>query len=199
LDTERMALWAESATHLFAVDAGFHHLESIRMLPHVIAGDFDSADLDRVPPSVKRVYLPDQNFTDFEKVLQWCFDQGYTSVHVACAEGDLPDHQLQNFFSAASSLVDVWFVFRRGMGRLVRAESGEIKVSTHVGARVSVIPLAACDWVTLRGVRWPLPRESLLPLGASSVSNRAVDTEIAVGLEQGVALLFWETNEVIWE
>jgi len=36
-------------------------------------------------------------------------------------------------------------------------------------------------------------------LGASSVSNRAVDTEIAVGLERGVALLFWETNELIWE
>jgi thiamine pyrophosphokinase len=194
-----MTRWAESATHLVAVDAGFHHLDSVGKLPAVIAGDFDSADLQRVPEGVLRVHLPDQSHTDFEKVLRWCFEQGFESIHVACAEGDLPDHQLQNFYSAGASLVDVWFVFGRGMGRIVRAEHGAVKASAQVGARVSLIPLSACDCVTLTGVQWPLSSGSLIPLGSSSISNRAVKTEIEVALERGVALLFWETNDVVWE
>ena len=199
LDTERMSQWADSATQIIAVDGGFHHLESIGKLPHVIAGDFDSADLQRVPEGVLRLHLPDQSHTDFEKVLRWCFEQGCESVHVACAEGDLPDHQLQNFYSAGASFVDVWFVFGRGMGRIVRAEQGAVKASARVGARVSLIPLSACDCVTLTGVQWPLSSDSLIPMGSSSISNRAVETEIEVALERGVALLFWETNAVVWE
>lgn len=199
LVADRMSPWVDSATHVIAVDGGFHHLESVGRLPQWVAGDFDSADLGAVPDSVIRVHFPDQDQTDFEKVLRWCFEQGFDSVHVACSEGDLPDHQLQNFYTAAAALVDVWFVFRRGMGRIVRSENGEFKVPTPVGARASLIPLTACDSVTLQGVQWPLDRATLVPLGLSSISNRAVDSVISVGLERGQALIFWETNEVIWE
>jgi len=199
LDAERMNRWAESATHLIAVDAGFHHLESVGKLPLVVAGDFDSADLGRVPESVTLVSLRDQNYTDFEKVLRWCFDEGFESIHVACAEGDLPDHQLQNLFSAAASPVDVWFVFRRGMGRIVRTEHGGFSVPATVGGRVSLIPLGECESASLTGVQWPVERQSLAPLGASSISNKAVEERVSVGLESGTAFLFWETNEIVWE
>ena len=194
-----MVAWADSATHVIAVDGGFHNIESVGKLPHVIVGDFDSANLNDVPESVQQDFLPDQDQTDFQKVLQWCFERGYSSVHVICAEGDLPDHQLQNLYAAASALVDVWFVFERGMGRIVRADHGMTQLSASVGARVSLIPLAACESVNLSGVQWPLQNESLVPLGSSSISNRAVQEQISVGMGQGVALLFWETNEIIWK
>lgn len=116
-----------------------------------------------------------------------------------CAEGDLPDHQLYNLYAAANASVEVWFVFERGLGRIVKPEHGAVTINGTPGHRISLIPLQACQNVSFSGVQWPLEHATLVPLGAASISNAFASEKASVSIERGIAFLFWETNELIWE
>jgi thiamine pyrophosphokinase len=199
LDAERMAQFAESAHIIVAVDAGYRNCISSNFLPQIIAGDFDSVELNAVSEEVEHVPLLDQEHTDTAKLLAWCKEWGYRRIHLICVEGGLPDHQLQIYFSAAASGLDVWFIFQRGLGRIITPRLGRIGISTSLGTRVSLLPLTPCQGVTLVGTRWSLNSESLSPTGRSSISNAAEAELVECSIQRGKALLFWETNDVIWE
>lgn len=199
LEPERMLAWAQSADRILAVDAGIYHLESVGVTPQVASGDFDSSDPQHLPEAVERLDMPDQERTDFEKALAWCEHNDIERIHVMCAEGDLPDHQLYNLYAAANTLLDVWFVFERGLGRIVKPEHGAVTINGTPGQRISLIPLQACESVSFTGVQWPLERATLVPLGSASISNAFASEQASVSIERGVAFLFWETNDVIWE
>ncbi len=199
LDPERLQVAARQARLVIAVDAGYRHCESVGFLPQILAGDFDSVALENIPSTVHQVPLFDQEHTDTTKLMAWCHDQGCERIHLICSEGGLPDHQLQTYFSACASKLDVWFIFDRGMGRIICPLPHLTTIKTEPKSRVSLLPLTRCESVTLTGTAWPLENDQLEPCGKTSISNQALANEVQCSLESGNALLFWETNDIIWE
>lgn len=194
VDNDRLHAWASSADVVYACDSGADRLIALGFSP-VVVGDFDSFASLPNASHLRLVQSIDQSTTDCDKLLALVKCDGHVSVTLAATEGDLPDHVLATFSSAMACGLDVRFVFRRGIGVIVRDGAS---LPTTPGQRVSLIPLVACTGVGLRGVAWALDGAEIEPGGAVSVSNEATGNRVQVNLRSGCALLFVETREVGW-
>ena len=77
-----------------ATDGAYQYLLKHEIKPDFISGDFDS--LKNIPKEIEVLETPDQNFTDFDKILQILFDRGYQTIDVFGASGKEQDHFLGN-------------------------------------------------------------------------------------------------------
>ncbi len=195
---EQLAAWAKSADLIVAADGAADRLILAGMPPHITIGDLDSLSEEAQNYLTDVRKDVDQETTDADKLLALVEALGHRSVTLIGSEGDLPDHQLAVYHSALACDLSVRFVFRRGIGFLVRAEDS-LTVDCLVGSRVSLLPLAPADGVSLKGVEWEL-LNAPLALGARvSISNVAAGVGVSVSVGSGAALLFVETGEINWE
>lgn len=192
----RLRAWASSAEHIYAADSGADRLISLGFSP-VVVGDFDSFESLPNASHLRLVQSIDQDTTDCDKLLALVAKDGFTSITMACTEGDLPDHVLATYSSCAACGLEVSFAFRRGVGALVRPGI-PVSMDTRPQQRVSLVPICACYGVVLEGVAWPLDGGALEPGGLVSVSNEAAEDQVTASLETGYAVLFVETAEVVW-
>ena len=81
-----------------ATDGAYHYLKENNITPTFISGDFDS--LAEIPTKIKVVETPNQDFTDFDKVLQILFDKGFYQIDIYGASGAAQDHFLGNLSTA---------------------------------------------------------------------------------------------------
>ncbi len=51
-----------------ATDGAYQYLKENNIVPNFIAGDFDS--LQEIPKNIEVIKTPNQDFTDFDKILQ---------------------------------------------------------------------------------------------------------------------------------
>ncbi len=182
--------WTHSADVLYAADSGADLLLKNDRTPHFIVGDFDSASPAALASGAELHHRPDPSRSDAQKLLDLVADHGHRSVTLAALEGDLLDHVLGGLNAAVESELAIRFVLRSGIAQIVRAGS-PVEVVTQPGRRVSLMPLVGGE-ATLRGVEWPLHRHVLEAGRMWSLSNRAVEHQVTVEVEGGVALLFVE-------
>jgi thiamine pyrophosphokinase len=98
------AIILEAAENAFiiALDGASNKLFKLGIKPNIILGDFDSfqGEVDFFS-DVKRLIIPDQNFTDLQKGLK--FAKKYASeIHIVCATGGRMDHEQSNIRSLQS-------------------------------------------------------------------------------------------------
>lgn len=196
VDDGRLVAWCSSATHIYAADSGADRIIALGFEP-VVVGDFDSFTSLPSSANLRLVQSLDQDTTDCDKLLALVQTDGHDEITMAATEGDLPDHVLATFSSAVASSLRVRFAFRRGCGILVRpGENGTAQ--TSVGQRVSLIPLTPCHGVSMSGVRWPLSGATIATGERVSVSNEATAESVSVSIVEGAAMLFFETQEIVW-
>ncbi|MDD7913504.1 thiamine diphosphokinase [Polaribacter ponticola] len=81
-----------------ATDGAYHFLEENKIIPDFVSGDLDSSE--KIPKNIKVVHTPNQDYTDFDKILQILFDKGFFMVDVYGASGKEQDHFLGNLHTA---------------------------------------------------------------------------------------------------
>lgn len=198
----RLAAWADSAETILAADAGVSRLLACGRDADVVVGDLDSArseDLARTRAEVIRV--ADQETTDAEKLLALAAGRRIAGITLAGLEGDRLDHLLAALYAGVASGLEVSVALRAMWGRIVRAGES-VSFGARPGTVVSLLPLAAAEGVSLRGVRWPVSPEgngrSFAADGRFSVSNEALGP-ISAAVERGTVLLLVGTDgEPIW-
>ncbi|MFZ4507535.1 MAG: thiamine diphosphokinase [Fimbriimonas sp.] len=191
LPIERVAIWAFAADLVLAADGGANTLLRANIRPHVLVGDMDSATDSARDFAHRAEADPDQETTDCDKLLALAFRLGARSITLAGVEGDRLDHVLATIHSSARSPLRVQLLLRMGVGLVLNGPT-QIEVPAQVGAKVSLLPVTDCEGVSLSGVEWPLQSAVLHPMGMSSISNRATEAVVRVGLGSGVAVLFVE-------
>lgn len=180
--------WAVSATFVAAADGGADALLAVGITPDLVVGDLDSLRSDRaLLPCVREDPSPES--TDCDKLLAALRALGYGEATFANVHGGLPDHELAALHSIAKGRIESRLIYERGFGYLLAGPAG---ATVEASGRVSLLPLTACDGVTLTGVRWPLDGVHLDPLGATSISNAAVEPRVGAALASGAAFLFVE-------
>jgi thiamine pyrophosphokinase len=180
--------WADSADVVFAADAGLDLLLDAGKEPDVVVGDFDSSSsFERF---VDRLHRDEsKESTDADKLLALADSRGFRHITLASVEGDQVDHMLATLHSAAKSTLWVRLALRTGLGWVLKP-GDEHAIHTVPGRRVSLLPLEEVGGAHLAGVEWPVDGLSLHPTGATSISNRAIDSIVIASIESGSALLF---------
>ncbi len=183
------------ASSLFVcVDGGANIAASLKLKPDAIVGDLDSIHAET---RVRFQHVPmhqiiDDTSTDLEKAIAWTIKQKYEHIVVVGATGKRLDHTVGNLAVLAKFFPDAVITMVDDMGELVfvgRTYSFE----APPGTVVSLIPLARCDGITTRGLKFTLEGETL-ELGGRGISNVVVSNPVSITVERGNLLLYRRTT-----
>lgn len=192
LPSGRLLRWAQWADEVLAADAGADRLHEVGIEPNIVIGDFDS--FSGAESSSRLVQDGSQDTTDCDKLLALTAELGHTHITLASVEGDQLDHMIATLHSAAKQDVAVRIALRTGLGWVLRGPTA-CAIEAPEGRRVSLLPLAECHNVSIRGVEWPLESAELHPLRSTSIGNRSNGGPVEVAVEDGIVFFFLETSE----
>ncbi|WP_405292816.1 thiamine diphosphokinase [Algibacter sp. Ld11] len=170
-----------------ATDGAYQFLKTKQIVPHFISGDFDS--IENIPESIEVIHTPNQDFTDFDKVLQILYDKGFKTVHVYGASGKEQDHFLGNLHTALQWKTKLDLTFFDNHGYYFLADK-MIKIENCMDKTVSLIPLPEATGITTVGLQYALDNETLAFGERIGTRNKAVKNTISVTFETGSLFLF---------
>lgn len=169
-----------------ATDGGYHTLQKSGIFPDLVTGDFDSSENHTAK---EIVHTPDQNFTDFDKILQILHERGYQNIHVFGASGGEQDHFLGNLHTAIlfKEKLNLTFFDDYGMYFLAKNEQ---KIENVKDKTVSLLPLPKATHIFTKGLQYPLTNETLDFGKRIGTRNKAIEETVEISHESGELFIF---------
>lgn len=202
---DSIAPYIEHSSLTIVADGGLRHAERYNLPVNVIIGDMDSA-----PPSLLHHYTTKgaevirfpvaKDSSDLELALDYAYRLGVTTAHLIGIEGGRSDHLLGIYTMLAHqkfSAVEIWAY--DGDSRMIALRGGPAPfvLSTHVGARLSIVPLTPqVHGLTLKGTRWPLTNATIQIGGSLTLSNEAQEDHVSISLREGIVIIISERTSV---
>lgn len=171
-------------------DGAYNYLKDNTIVPHFISGDFDS--LKQIPKNIEVIHTPNQDLTDFDKVLQILFDRHYKNIHVFGASGKEQDHFLGNLHTAVAWKEKLNITFFDNYSIYFLADK-KTKLKGHKSKTVSLIPYPKATGVTTIGLQYPLKDEDLVLGTRTGTRNLAIDDKIEITFRTGNLFIFINT------
>ncbi len=194
-ECRQLELKAESGDLIIAADGGYKHLESEKIKPHIIIGDFDS--LSDIPPCNEVIKLnPVKDVTDMYAAVEVGIDRGFNKFYLYGAMGGRFDHSLANIqlvASLAQNKIKAFIFDGKTVITALHNESAEFD-SSHSGYISIFAHSDECRGVTLNGLKYPLENAVLkntFPLG---VSNEFLGKESEITVENGTAIIIYNNK-----
>ncbi|NJX16269.1 thiamine diphosphokinase [Tamlana crocina] len=170
-----------------ATDGAYRFLMEKAVVPDFISGDFDS--LEELPKSIEVIETPDQNYTDFEKILKILFERGYKNIHVFGASGKEQDHFLSNLHIAMVWRNDLNLIFFDNYGYYFLAEN-TTEIKNSKGKTVSLIPFPEAKGITTQGLKYPLTNSTLIFGEKIGERNLAIANHVTIRFNSGFLFVF---------
>ncbi len=151
-----------------------------------VIGDFDS--LQFTNDSIAKIHTPDQNYTDFEKALDYLYKQSITDVDVYNASGGEQDHFLGHLNAAIKyhHRLNIRFYDEQQCYFYV---DEKIEFSAKIGQIISLFPFpSAC--VTSQGLKYEMKNYPLDLVGNIGIRNQAERQDIKITCHSGGYFLF---------
>ncbi|WP_440255465.1 thiamine diphosphokinase [Candidatus Avelusimicrobium sp.] len=185
---------AQQADLILAADGGADRALSAGVRPDVVIGDLDSVSpqAKKILPAEKFIFVNNQNNTDLEKALDYLAAHQCTQCTLTGFVGGRWDFTFGNFLSVYPYL-DKMDICVAGKGWKIWPLTHSVTKNVRPGARVSLIPAADCQNVTLQGLVYPLEHANLsLGRTGQTLSNVAKLSEIKILFDKGFLLLYIE-------
>lgn len=170
-----------------ATDGAYQYLKKNKVKPDFISGDFDS--LESMPINIKTIHTPNQNFTDFDKILQILFDKGFFLIDVFGASGKEQDHFLGNLHTVIKwkdklkiTLFDDFGIYFFGEKECVFTEC--------LKKTISLIPFPTATKIFTKGLKYNLYNEDLNFGTKIGTRNKALEKTVNVSFKSGELLVF---------
>ena len=170
-----------------ATDGAYNFLKEQGITPDFISGDFDS--IEGLPNYIEAIHTPNQNFTDFDKILQILFDKGLKIIDVFGASGKEQDHFLGNLHTALQWKSKLQLTFFDNYGTYFLADN-TTKLNNCNGKTISLIPFPTATKITTNGLQFPLTNEDLILGNRIGTRNFAIENEISITFESGDLFIF---------
>ncbi|WP_298782446.1 thiamine diphosphokinase [uncultured Polaribacter sp.] len=170
-----------------ATDGAYQYLKENNIAPHFISGDFDS--LQEIPKNIEVISTPNQNFTDFDKILQILFEKGYTKVDVFGASGKEQDHFLGNLHTAIQFKEKIKLTFFDNNSRYFLADKNT-KISDCKNKIVSLIPFPKATSIVTSGLKYQLNNEDLVFGKRIGTRNIAIENNVTITFKTGDLFIF---------
>ena len=170
-----------------ATDGAYHFLKEKKITPHFISGDFDS--LEELPKNVEVIKTPDQNCTDFHKILQILFDKGFKNIHVYGGSGKEQDHFLGNLHTTIEWKKRLNLTFFDNYGHYFLADKKN-KISNCEEKIISLVPFPEVTRINTKGLKYSLINEDLTFGKRIGTRNIAIENKIEINFETGELFVF---------
>lgn len=168
-------------------DGAFNMLNEQNIMSDFVSGDFDS--LKKLPKHVEVIHTPNQDYTDFDKILQVLFDKQYVEIHVFGASGREQDHFLGNLHTALKWKNRLAITFFDNYGFYFLANKNE-KLSNCKGKIVSLFPFPKAAGIVTTGLQYALNNEDLCIGNRIGTRNKAIANTIKISFNEGNLFLF---------
>jgi len=183
---------------IIAADSGMNFLYRNRIVPDIIAGDFDSVDDDSLDEfsSLSNVEMlrlnPIKDDTDTEFVIREAIRRGAKEITILGATGTRLDHVLANVYLLGIGLeegISMELVDANNRIRMI-ADTLEILKAEQFGDYVSILPIKGdAKGVTLQGMKYSLCDTDVSCFSSLGVSNEIVGEKAKILVRQGTLLV----------
>ena len=170
-----------------ATDGAYQFLKEQEIKPDFISGDFDS--LETIPKDIEVIHTPNQDFTDFDKMLKILFDKGYKNIDIYGASGKEQDHFLGNLHTAIQWKNKLNLTFFDNHSRYFLADKST-SISNCIDKTVSLVPFPKAKKITTEGLQYPLQNEDLTFGKRIGTRNKAITNNIKITFESGELFIF---------
>jgi thiamine pyrophosphokinase len=170
-----------------ATDGAYQYLKKHNITPNFIAGDFDS--LQEIPKEIEVIKTPNQDFTDFDKILQILFDKGFNHIDVFGASGKEQDHFLGNLHTAIQFKEKLKLTFFDNHSRYFLADKSTALANCK-GKIVSLVPFPCAKNIFTEGLQYPLKNEDLIFGDRIGTRNKAIKNNLKITFETGEMFIF---------
>ncbi|MEE9407135.1 MAG: thiamine diphosphokinase [Polaribacter sp.] len=170
-----------------ATDGAYHFLEKNNIIPNFISGDFDS--LENLPTNTEVIHTPNQDFTDFDKILQILYDKGFENIDIFGASGKEQDHFLGNLHTAIQWKSKLKLTFVDNYCRYFLADKSTT-ISDCKNKTVSLIPFPKATDITTTGLQYSLNNEDLSFGKRIGTRNKAIKNKIDISYKTGELFIF---------
>jgi len=177
------------------VDGGLRHAQAYGIQPHLLIGDFDSAQSSQLDAAeltdVPRItHPPNKDASDLELALHELERRQVKKVSLLGVSGGRTDHYLFNWMvpTAKNWTFDLRLIDNTSDAFVVN-HSKPFNASLPVGAVLSLLPLQAVTGVTTTNLQYPLSGASINPGSTLGLSNVVKGPEVSVEVSRGVLLV----------
>ncbi|WBL24347.1 thiamine diphosphokinase [Zunongwangia sp. HGR-M22] len=179
----------DSFKKIYCTDGAYQKLTALKIQPDVVSGDFDSVDREAIASSVTVLETPDQNATDFEKILKIIIEEGYKSVAVYGCSGLEQDHFLGNLNSMLKHKDEIEIRCFDDFGFYFFAEKN-IEIIDFQDEIISLFPFPEAKNIYSEGVKYPLHDEDLSITTRIGTRNTITESTARIRFKSGNLLVF---------
>lgn len=183
---------------MIAADSGMNFLYRNRIVPDVIAGDFDSVEDESLDEfsgleEVEVLRLnPIKDDTDTEFVIREAIRRGAKNITILGATGTRLDHVLANIHLLGIGLeegVSIELIDKHNRIRMIQ-DSVEIRKDEQFGDYISILPVNGdAKGVTLEGMKYPLQDADVKSFSSLGVSNEITAEKARISVKEGILLV----------
>jgi len=188
------SFFEKAALPIYACDGALNTLIEMNVRPDCTLGDLDSIS----PKLLKEhavIHLPDQNFSDFEKTLQYLDTRSLLPAIVCGINGGYIDHILHNIAIFARIKKESLFYDPPIVGQILQGKKKYcFKLAKDTKLSLFPIPFAK---VSTSGLKWNLQNMSLQFPQNDSSFNRSHQDEVLIEVHEGMLLLTLYLQPVI--
>ena len=170
-----------------ATDGAYHFLEKNKIKPNFISGDFDS--IENLPKDIEVIHTPNQDFTDFDKILQILFEKGFKNVDVFGASGKEQDHFLGNLHTAIQWKNKISLTFFDNHSRYFLADKNT-EILNSVDKIISLVPFPEATNIVTKGLQYSLQDEKLTFGQRIGTRNKAIKNKVEISFKTGEMFIF---------
>ncbi|QNM85657.1 thiamine diphosphokinase [Polaribacter pectinis] len=170
-----------------ATDGAYQYLKENNIKPNFISGDFDS--LNEIPNTIEIIKTPNQDYTDFDKILQILFDKGFKTIDVFGASGKEQDHFLGNLHTAIQWKEKLNLTFFDNHSYYFLADKST-QIPNCKNNIISLIPFPKATNINTKGLQYSLNNEDLIFGERIGTRNKAINNLISITFEVGELFIF---------
>ncbi len=179
---------------IICADGGLNYLDSLKISPDLIVGDFDSANvslLEKYKDIKIKKFLPEKNFTDTEIAIEEAITLGYKEIIIFGATGTRLDHTMANILLIERYIKKGISIRIVDNNNYIQILNKDIILNKKEGYYLSIIPITEyIEGITLKGFKYPLENVKVNRGSTLCISNEITDEEAQIQIKNGIGLLF---------
>ncbi len=188
--TKRLRAQIKGA-RVIAADSGIAHAATLRIVPELWVGDFDSAGSElaiQYAEIPRDTHPAAKDATDGAIAISAAIERGATEFVLVGGLGGQADHTLGHFGMMLKLARDGYpTVLTSGDEEAHAILPGETRLDLAAGVRLSIIPFADFSGLDLSGVKWPLVKR-VVQLGETLTLSNIATGPVRISLQTGYGI-----------